>query len=213
MMKQQSLLYGFLVTMIFNSALYGADAVSSANSTIDFPHDQAYINTNYPTIIGTLRDNNGNPVASETVQILIDGYSIGVAVSDVNGIYRFPISQALSDGQYQLSIFCVESQVIIESNQFNIDTIAPSVAITYPQDGQAITTNSVLFAGTTEQNAMVIVFVDADMFGNICYADENGNWSIEYELENGSHAIAAQATDIAGNQGYMSEVINFSVNY
>ncbi len=212
-MKQRISLGSLIMAIILSNTLYGAGAVSSANSTIDFPHDQAYINTNYPTIIGTLRDDNGNPVTSETVQIILDGYSIGSATSDGNGIYRFPVSQALPDGQYQLSIFCVESQVIIESNQFNIDTIAPSITITYPQDGQAITTNSVLFAGTTEQNAMVMVFVDADMFGNICYADENGNWSIEYELENGNHTIAAQATDIAGNQGYMSDVINFSVNY
>lgn len=212
MIKQQSFCYGFLATIILNSALYGAGAVNSTNSTIDFPHDQAYINTNNPTIIGTLRDDAGNPVTDETVQILIDGYSIGSATSDENGIYRFPVAQALPDGHYELSIFCVESQAIIESNQFTIDTIAPSITITYPQDGQTLATNSVLFSGTTEQNAMVMVFVDADIFGNICYADGNGNWSIEYELANGNHTIAVQATDIAGNQGYMSDVINFSVN-
>jgi hypothetical protein len=213
MIKQQSLGYGFLATLMLNSALYGAGAVNSANSTIDFPHDQAYINTNYPTIIGTLRDDNGNPVINEMVQIILDGYSIGAATSDENGIYRFSVSQILPDGQYELSIFCVESQAIVESNQFTIDTTAPSITITYPQNGQAITTSSVLFVGTTEQNAMVMIFVDADVFGNICYADENGNWSIEYELANGNHTIAVQATDIAGNQGYMSDVINFSVNY
>jgi hypothetical protein len=212
MIKQQSLLRGFLVTMILNSALHGAGTVSSANSTIDFPHDQAYINTNYLTIIGTLRDNNGTPVTNETVQILINGYSIGTASSDVNGIYRFPVSQGLPDGQYQLSIFCVESQAIIESNQFNIDTTAPSITIMSPQDGQTITTNTVLFSGLTEQNAMVMVFVDSDAFGNICYADGNGNWSIEYELDSGNHTIAVQATDIAGNQGYISDVLTFSVN-
>lgn len=212
MVKRQSLLYCFLVTMILNSTLYGVGAVNSTNSTIDFPHDQAYINTNHPTIIGTLRDDNGNPVTDETVQILIDGNSIGSATSDENGIYRFFVSTALIDGQYALSIMCVESQAIIESNRFVIDTTAPSIIIAYPQDGQTITTSSVLFSGTTEENAMVMIFIDGDAFGNICYADENGNWSIEYELENGNHSIAVQATDIAGNQGYMSDVINFSVN-
>lgn len=212
MIKQQYFLRGFFITQILSSALYGAGTVNSANSTIDFPHDQSFINTSNPTIIGTLRDDGGNPVTQETVQIVIDGYSIGSAISDENGIYRFPVSQSLPDGQYQLSIFCVESQAVIESNQFNVDTTIPSIVITYPQDGQVITTNSVLFAGTTEQNAMVMVFVDADAFGNICYADEYGNWSIEYELANGSHTIAAQASDIAGNQGYLSEIINFSVS-
>jgi hypothetical protein len=203
-----------LTLSLLTMTAYGANEVSSANSTIDFPHDQAYINTNQPTIIGTLRDDKKNPVANETVQILINGTAIGSATSDFNGIYRFPVNSPLPDGTYSLSIFCVESQAVIESNQFTIDTIAPSVTITYPQNGASINNSSIVFVGTTEADAMVIVFVDGDTFGNICYADDSGNWSIEYDgLANGSHTITAQATDIAGNQGYMSDTTNFSVNF
>ena len=79
----------FFLSIILSSAcsVYSG-VVSDANSTIDFPHDQAYINTNQPTIVGTLRDENGNPVINETVQILIDGAAVGTTTSDDNGIYR-----------------------------------------------------------------------------------------------------------------------------
>lgn len=187
-------------------------AVSSAYSTIDFPHDQAYINTNQPTIIGTLRDEMGMPIANETVQIFINNTLIGSAISDQNGIYRLLVNPGLTDGQYELSIFCVESQATVESNTFNIDTTFPSASITYPAQGDAITNSTIIVVGTTEALAMVVTFLDADTFGNICYADAYGNWSIEYDgLNNGAHTITAQATDIAGNQGEISEGIHFSV--
>jgi hypothetical protein len=211
MMTQRLLVGGFVATMIWSGALSAAGAVSSLNSTIDFPHDQAYINTKQPTIIGTLRDAKGDPVPKETVQIFINDNQIGAAVSDPNGIYRFPVTSELLDGQYNLSIFCVESQAVIESNEFTIDTTIPSIVITYPQEGDIVATNVVTFLGTTEQEAMVITFLDDDTFGQICYADEYGNWSIEYEVDNGDHTFAAQSTDIAGNQGYMSPVVKFSV--
>jgi hypothetical protein len=213
MIKQHSLARGFLVTIILNSALHGANSVSSDNSTIDFPHDQAYINTNQPTIIGTLRDEKKSPVANETVQILINGTVLGTATSDDNGIYRLLVTPPLADGTYTLSIFCVESQAVVESNQFTIDSTIPAVTITYPENGVTLNTSTVIFTGITEASAMVMTFVDGDTFGNVCYADDAGNWSNEYDgLANGAHTITAQATDIAGNQGYISDVTNFSID-
>lgn len=203
----------FFLSIILSSAcsVYSG-VVSDANSTIDFPHDQAYINTNQPTIVGTLRDENGNPVINETVQILIDGAAVGTTTSDDNGIYRLLLDPGLADGQYELSVFCVESEAIIESNYFTIDTTVPSIDITYPQEGDVVTDTIITIAGTTEANAMVITFLDDDAFGSICYADQYGNWSIDYEVNNGNHTIAAQATNIAGNQSYLSETVQFAVN-
>jgi len=200
-----------IVSIMIFGALHGAGTVDSDKSTIDFPHDQSYVNTNQPTIIGTLRDSAGVPVINETVQILIDGIVIGTATSDTFGIYRLLVPNALADGEYELSIFCVESQSTIESNTFNVDTTFPLVTITYPQEGAHVSGAVITIAGTTEALAMVVTFLDGDTFGNICYADEYGNWSIEYEVTAGNHSITAQTTDIAGNQGYMCEVINFSV--
>ena len=42
--------------------------------------------------------------------------------------------------------------------------------------------------------------MDGDTFGVVCYADQYGNWSNEYDgLANGSHSVTAQASDLAGN--------------
>src|SRR5271170_5171834 len=139
--------YFLMLIMVAHTAVYGS--VNPTKSTIDFPHNKSYINTNQPTIIGTLRDATGKRVMNETVQILIDGSLVGIAVSDPDGIYRLLLDPGLPDGQYQLSIYCVESQAVIESNQFNIDTIAPSVTITYPAQGAVITNSTISISGTT----------------------------------------------------------------
>lgn len=202
----------FFIISLLTMMAHGARSVNNNNSTIDFPYDRAYINTNQPTIIGTLRDDKNNPVTSEAIQILINGETVGDAVSDDNGIYRYPVNPALPDGSYTLAIFDVASQSIIVSNQFVIDTIAPSVTITYPQNDATVNDSTVVFTGVTEADAMVVTFVDEDTFGVTCYADDSGNWSIEYDgLSNGAHTITAQATDIAGNQGNISDITNFSI--
>lgn len=202
-----------IVSSLLMAPMYGTDPVSAANSTIDFPHDQAYINTNQPTIIGTVRDAKNAPLSGLEVQIVVDGIIISTVKCDEYGIYRFYAEAGIADGAHDLIVYDVASQTNIASSHFVIDTIAPDTFITYPANGATLTSSTVVFTGTTEAGAMVEVFVDGDTFGNVCYADDSGNWSIEYDnLANGSHAITAQSTDIAGNQGYVSDITNFSIN-
>jgi hypothetical protein len=202
----------FLTLGLLSSGLCTAGVVSPSNSTIDFPHDQSYINTNQPTIIGSMRDAEGAGVSDTTVDIFLDGTKIGSAVSDENGTYRLFVENALADGAYQLSVFCGGVEIASESHQFFVDTTFPTTTILNPQEDEVLTNGAVTISGTTEENAMVIVFLDEDTFGSTCYADASGQWSIEYEnVGNGNHSVVAQATDIAGNQGELSEVRTFLV--
>lgn len=197
---------------LLTSGLSSAGVVDPSKSTIDFPHDQSYINTNQPTIIGSLRDAAGAGVSDTTVHVFLDDTEIGMAVSDENGIYRLFVENALADGAYQLSVFCGGVEIASESHQFFVDTTFPATTIVNPQENENLTNSLVTISGTTEENAMVVVFLDEDTFGNTCYADASGQWSIEYEsVGTGNHIVVAQATDIAGNQGELSDVRNFIV--
>ena len=208
---QKFFIIGFLIISLFNSQFYAAP-ISTLYSTIDFPFNQSYINTNQPTITGSLLDADRKAVINKTLQILIDGVVVGITASDDNGTYRFFVEAVIPDGHHEVAVFCVDSQTILTSNQFTIDTTLPPIIILYPQEDQIIADNTLMVSGTTEENAMVITFLDDDTYGSTCYADEKGSWSIEYIVESGKHTLTAQATDIAGNQGPISELRRFSIN-
>jgi hypothetical protein len=187
--------------------------VNVENSGIVFPYDGDYINTTTPTIVGILADSQLNPVTGETVQVQINNVTIGTVTSDSNGIFSYVITddQALSDGSYTVGSYCVQTDVYLTTNDFVVDTTPPAApTIVFPTEGQT-TSSPITVSGTTESDAMITTFLDADTFGDISYADDSGNWSIDYDLESGDHTVAAQATDLAGNTGDVSDTIDFTI--
>jgi hypothetical protein len=188
--------------------------VNVANSAINFPSQGAYINTSTPTIVGSLCDSNYNPVVGETVQISINSVNIASVTSDSNGVFSYQVSSSLNDGNYTVGAHCVQSDVNLATNDFTIDTTPPAApTITFPSEYEVVDSSTVVLTGTTEPNASITTFMDGDTFGEICYADAYGNWSIEYDgLSNGSHVVTAQATDLAENTGPMSAATYFTVS-
>lgn len=209
-MTQQAFIRIFLV--IITTQFCIAEHVSPLYSSIDFPHNGAYINTHQPVIVGVLRDNQERVVAYETVQVFVDDIELGTAISDTDGIYRFFLGQQeIPDGKHSVAVFCIESQVLLGSQQFTVDTTLPPITILLPLENEIITNSQVTASGTTEENAKVSVFLNGNTYDDTCYADELGNWSIDYNLANGFHTIRAQATDLAGNEGPLSDIRNFSI--
>lgn len=187
--------------------------VNAANSAINFPFDGAYINTSTPTIVGSLEDSNNNPVSGETVYISINDVNIATVTSDSNGVFSYQVSNALNDGNYTIGAHCVQSNVDLTTNGFTILTTPPPAPVfTYPPLEAINLSSDLILTGTSEAEATITVFMDDDTYGEICYADEYGNWSIEYDgLGLGLHAVSAQATDLAGNTGPTSTTLSFTV--
>jgi len=188
--------------------------VNAGNSAINFPFDGADINTSTPTIVGSLENASNNPVTGESVQIKINGVTVATVTSDSNGVFSYQLNSALDDGFYTVAAHCVQSNVNLTSNDFVIDTTPPAAPdITFPSEYYTDNSSTVIVTGTTESNATITVFMDDDTFGEICYADEYGNWSIEYDgLANGVHTVSAQATDLAENTGPVSDITTFTVS-
>lgn len=188
--------------------------VNAANSGIDFPYEGACINTSTPVIVGALVDSNYNPVVGETVNISISGVNVANVTSDSNGVFSYQVGAALADGNYTVGAHCVQSNVNVTTNNFVIDTVAPDApVITFPSENYVVNDSTVIVTGTTEPNATITTFMDGDIFGSVCYADGNGNWSNEYDgLANGAHSVTAQASDLAGNTGDISAAIDFTVS-
>lgn len=181
-------------------------------STLDFPHDNAYINTRQPIITGSLYDQYLKAVVGETIHIFINGSRTGSTRSNEYGIYRCILEQPLDDGVYTISILCVESEMTIGPVSMTIDTSLPTTTIVYPQENDRIHATLVSVSGMTEPYAMVTTYVDNDIYGQICYADQGGVWSIDYPAKEGFHTIVAHASNRAGTQGPLSKVQHFFVD-
>lgn len=212
MIKTKKLLIFFLtMTTICSQEMCQATPINTSYSTINFPYHLAYINSVRPIITGSLLDDNRKPVGNETVEIFLNNTHIGTTTSNVDGVYEFQAEQDLTDGQYSVTAFCVESQASLSPNSFTVDTTLPDVAFVYPSEKEIIDSTTFIVSGITEANAMIETFLDNDTYGLVCYADESGNWLIEYNAHSGLHTIKAQATDLAGNQGPESEIRSFIV--
>lgn len=64
--------------------------------------------------------------------------NIGTTVSNNDGIYALPLEQDIPDGQYVLMVFCIESQTLLGSTTFTIETTLPDITITYPSENEVI---------------------------------------------------------------------------
>lgn len=190
----------FSVQPAINNQFCKSHHVDEETSSLIFPFDDSFINIQRPIVIGSLLDFNNDPVSGETVSISLDDSYLTTVTSDCNGVFSFALTRGLCDGSHTLDAFCVESEMDLTPISFIIDTVIPEApTIINPAENQTITSGLVVVAGTSKQLAMITTCVDDNMYGDISYADEFGNWDIEYELEDGTHYVNAQAEDLAGN--------------
>lgn len=195
-----------------DQSTYKSGNVSTTNSAIVFPFDSSYIDTATPTVVVNLLDSGFNAVSGETVTLKIDSSTIGSDSSDSNGMIAL-MTTSIIDAAHTADAHCAESSVDLATINFTIDTTAPAApTIATPTQNQTVATSLVSVSGTTEANATITTFMDGDTYGDISYADESGNWSIDYTLSNAAHSVTAQVSDLANNASVMSAARDFTVN-
>lgn len=84
------------------------------------------------------------------------------------------------------------------------DTIAPTVAITYPTDGETFSGNAAITiavaAGDHEGVEAVTFLVDGEVIGEDSIYPYEKDWTVPPWIEGSSHVLQATATDAAGNE-------------
>ncbi|ECY0248530.1 non-fimbrial adhesin SiiE [Salmonella enterica] len=155
-----------------------------------------------------------------TVNILIDGKTIGVTTADADGNWNFDISRNLSDNVYKIT---VESIVPLGRTssvdyQLTIDSFTPIPTVMLHDSadsgvkGDMITKiNTPLFTGMAEANAKVSIYVDGVLSGE-AIAGDDGVWNFQFTtaLSDGSHDVTVKVEDIAGNTA-SSSAYNFQI--
>lgn len=149
------------------------DTVPPAAPVISSPADGGGIGSSTPTLTGT-----AEPGA--TVEVWIDGVSVGLTVADASGDWSLTPTTPIADGAHS-----VEAEARDEAGntsgrttvEFEIDTQPPPApTISSPRNGTSIATAEPTIAGTATPGATVLVYVDGNQVATVT-ADANGDWS------------------------------------
>lgn len=203
----------FYVQASRTPALCRSGNASVANSHVDYPFEDSFINTTTPLIVGSLLSSSYTPVSGETVNVKINNVTLGNATTDSNGVFSYQVSSALSETGYTVGGYCVQSSIDLTDQDFTVDVTAPAApTIVVPAQNDTVVTSLVTISGSAEPDSTITTFMDSDTLGDISYADGSGDWSIEYELSNGAHSVTAQVSDLGQNTGSLSAARDFTVS-
>ncbi|EFU6992993.1 Ig-like domain repeat protein, partial [Salmonella enterica subsp. enterica serovar Agbeni] len=155
-----------------------------------------------------------------TVNILIDGKTIGVTTADADGNWSFDISRNLSDNVYKITVEAIDplGRTSSVDYQLTIDSFTPIPTVMLHDSadsgvkGDMITKiNTPLFTGMAEANAKVSIYVDGVLSGE-AIAGDDGVWNFQFTttLSDGSHNVTVKVEDIAGNTA-SSSAYNFQI--
>ncbi|ELM6443843.1 non-fimbrial adhesin SiiE [Salmonella enterica] len=155
-----------------------------------------------------------------TVNILIDGKTIGVTTADADGNWNFDISRNLSDNVYKITVESIDplGRTSSVDYQLTIDSFTPIPTVMLHDSadsgvkGDMITKiNTPLFTGMAEANAKVSIYVDGVLSGE-AIAGDDGVWNFQFTtaLSEGSHDVTVKVEDIAGNTA-SSSAYNFQI--
>ncbi|ENM1272655.1 non-fimbrial adhesin SiiE [Salmonella enterica] len=155
-----------------------------------------------------------------TVNILIDGKTIGVTTADADGNCNFDISRNLSDNVYKITVESIDplGRTSSVDYQLTIDSFTPIPTVMLHDSadsgvkGDMITKiNTPLFTGMAEANAKVSIYVDGVLSGE-AIAGDDGVWNFQFTtaLSDGSHDVTVKVEDIAGNTA-SSSAYNFQI--
>ncbi|EPE41109.1 Ig-like domain-containing protein [Salmonella enterica] len=155
-----------------------------------------------------------------TVNILIDGKTIGVTTADADGNWNFDISRNLSDNVYKITVESIDplGRTSSVDYQLTIDSFTPIPTVMLHDSadsgvkGDMITKiNTPLFTGMAEANAKVSIYVDGVLSGEAIAGDDGVlNFQFTTALSDGSHDVTVKVEDIAGNTA-SSSAYNFQI--
>ena len=156
---------------------------------------------------------DGTAEANSSVEVFIDGISIGTTTADGAGDWTFDhTGTTLADGPYSITAQATDVALNVGAvsvgSALTVDTtapVAPTIDSVSTDSGDSATDevtndNTPTITGTAEAGSFVEVSLDAVTIGTVT-ADGAGNYSITpvSPIADGVYTVAATSTDSAGN--------------
>ena len=162
----------------------------------------------------------GTSVADATIEVFLDGASVGTTTANGSGSWSFDhTGTVLADGDYVFTATATSAATGGVPSQrsagfaVQVDGTAPGTPVVTGIStdtgtaGDGVTSDARLeFHGTAEAGAQVEVFLDTVSIGTVT-VDGAGAWSLDHSgtaLADGSYAVTAQARDAAGSLSGLS---------
>ena len=154
----------------------------------------------------------GRAAAGSSVTVLLDGVAIGTARANATGSWRLDHTDTLlADGRYMVVAQVVDAAGNLAESAARllvVDSVAAPPLVTGIQadtgsSGQDGVTRepALIFSGTAEPLSQLDLFLDASHIATL-RTSANGSWRHDHRaspLAEGSHALVARITDVAGN--------------
>lgn len=178
--------------------------------TIISPSNGARVtNSQQPVVFNVVDEAGGSGVDLDSVTVNLDGSAVPasqITHSAITNGYSFTYTpaSALGNGSHTVTVNASDNDgnaAVEKSTTFTVDTIAPSLNVTSPQDGLITNSASVTVAGTTNDATSSPVTVSISLNGadqGAVTVGSDGSFSKSVTLANGENTIVVTATDQAG---------------
>jgi LPXTG-motif cell wall-anchored protein len=179
-----------------DTTTFTVDATAPAVA-ITTPADGSSTRDTTPAIAGT------SDVVSGTISLAIDGGAPVAVPTDGTGAWTHIPATPLAEGPHTVVVTATDAagNSASDSSTFTVDTVAPAVDITSPEDGSTTQDNTPPISGTSDVLSGTIQLVVDGQPPVTVGTDATGawTWTPVTPLPNGPHTATATATDAAGN--------------
>jgi MYXO-CTERM domain-containing protein len=193
-----------------NTNTFTVDTTAPAAPEVRTPANGSSTPDNTPTYSGTAEPGS-------TVEVFVDGASVGTTTADTNGNWNLTPVGGLAAGQHTVKATATDAagntSPDSNTNTFTVASIAPQApVITGPENNTVTDDNTPAFTGTAPPGNTVTIILNGTPVGTTT-ADANGNWSFTptTPLEDGPYELTVTATDPAGNVSAPSSPVRFTV--
>lgn len=179
---------------------------------ITAPTASARLTNNKPAIKWKVTDDDSG-VAESTVSIKIDSgtaITTGFTKTAIAGGYEFSYtpSTALADGSHAIAFNAKDNDGNAATQKtvtFVVDTVAPTLTITSPNDNIKVNQATCVVSGTTNDATSSPVSVTIN--GTSVTVGADGSFSKSITLNDGTNTIAIVATDSAGKSTTVTRTV------
>lgn len=179
---------------------------------ITAPTASARLTNNKPTIKWKVTDDDSG-VAESTVSIKIDSgtaITTGFTKTAIAGGYEFSYtpSTALADGSHTIAFNAKDNDGNAATQKtvtFVVDTVAPTLTITSPNDNIKVNQATCVVSGTTNDATSSPVSVTIN--GTSVTVGADGSFSKSITLNEGTNTITIVATDSAGKSTTVTRTV------
>lgn len=179
---------------------------------ITAPTASARLTNNKPTIKWKVTDDDSG-VAESTVSIKIDSnaaITTGFTKTAITGGYEFSYtpSTALADGSHTIAFNAKDNDGNAATQKtvtFVVDTVAPTLTITSPNDNIKVNQATCVVSGTT--NDVTSSPVSVTINGTSVTVGTDGSFSKSITLNEGANTITIVATDSAGKSTTVTRTV------